>query len=66
MQPRFVQFVNHETNDSIVVLSDHADAVALPQAAEKIFFAPGKFETLVFNRQHLRHVATDHPANVYL
>ena len=41
VQLGLVQFVDHEADDPLVVLGDHADAVPLTQAAEEIFLGPG-------------------------
>ncbi len=41
MQPRLVQLINHEPENSMIVLSDHSDAVTLTEAAEKVFVVPG-------------------------
>src|SRR5262249_58173248 len=43
----------------------HADAVALPQTAQKVFLRPGVFETFLFGLEDFRHVAAYHPADVY-
>ena len=44
VQPRPMQLIDHEADHAVFVLGDHADAVALPQAANEILFAPGKLE----------------------
>src|SRR5438132_12141382 len=59
-----MQLVDHETDDFFVVLGDHADAVALAQAAEEVFLGPGVVEALLLGRQDFGHVAADHPADV--
>src|SRR5262249_38413271 len=42
----------------------HADAVALAQTAEEVLLGPGVLEGFLFRLQDLRHVATNHPADV--
>src|SRR4051812_50037683 len=64
VQLRLVQLVDHESDDALALLGDHADAVALPQAAEEVFFRPGVLEALLFGLQYLRHVPPYHPADV--
>ena len=64
VQSRLVQLIDHEADDAVVVLGHHADAVALPQAANEVLFAPGELESLVFDFQNFGHVATNHPANM--
>ncbi len=59
-----VQFVNHEADDLLAMLRDHADAIALPQAAQEIFLGPGEFKALLFGLKYLGHVAANHPANM--
>jgi hypothetical protein len=46
------------------VLRNHADAIALPQTANKVVVNPGKLEALAFDLQDFGHVAADHPPNV--
>ena len=41
-----VQLVDHEADDLLAVLGDHADAVALAEAAEEIFLGPGVLEAV--------------------
>jgi hypothetical protein len=36
-----MKFIDHKANDLFALLGDHTDAVALPQASQKVFFAPG-------------------------
>ena len=60
------QFVNHEADDAFLPFGDHADAVALPEAAEEIFLGPGEFEALPFDVEDFRHIAADHPANLHI
>src|SRR5947208_16939361 len=64
VQLRLVQLVDHEADDFFAMLSDHADAVSLAQAAQEILFRPCEFKTLLFGLQDLRHIAANHPANV--
>src|SRR5262249_47049625 len=46
------------------LLGHHADAVALPQAAQKVFFGPRILEALLLRLQDLRHVPANHPADM--
>src|SRR5262245_37368755 len=46
------------------MLGDHADAIALPQAADKFLFKPGKLEGGALDVEDLGHVSPDHPADV--
>ena len=59
-----MEFIDHKTNDFIILFGDHADAVALPQAPHKIFFRPRKFKTLGFDIKDIGHVPSNHPTNV--
>ncbi len=59
-----VQLVDHEPDDPLAVLGDHADAVPLAEDAEKLLLAPGILEAGVLDGQNFGHVATDHPANM--
>src|SRR5262249_58586816 len=65
MQLGLVQLVDHEPDDLVFVLGDHADAVPLPQAAEEVVLGPGEVEAAVLGAQNLRHVSPDHPADVH-
>src|SRR5262249_39679479 len=60
-----MQLVDHEADDALAVLSDHADAIPLSQDAKELFLAPRIFKACVFDREDLGHVATDHPPNVH-
>ena len=64
VQLGLVQLVDHEADDLLAVLGDHADAVALAQAAEEVFLGPGELEALLLGLQDLGHVAADHPADM--
>src|SRR5262245_19422378 len=64
MQLRLVQLIDQKAHGSLALLGDHADAVALAQAAQEVFLCPGKLEALLFRLQDFRHVAPDHPADV--
>src|SRR5207249_6731685 len=64
VQLRLVQFVDHEADDLLALLGDHADAVALAEAAEEVFLGPGELEALLLGLEDLGHVAADHPADV--
>jgi hypothetical protein len=46
------------------MLGDHADAVPLPQARQKVLFCPVELETVVLDPQHLGHVASNHPPDL--
>ena len=59
-----MQFVDHEGHDALALFGHHADAVALPEATDEIFFAPRKLEPFGFDVEHLGHVATNHPADL--
>ena len=59
-----MKFIDHEPNNFVVFLGDHADAIALPQTTNKVFFVPSKLETLVFDTQHGRHITANHPTDV--
>src|SRR5688500_10621580 len=52
VQTILVQLVDHEADHPFRVLSHHADAVALPQAADEIIFRPGKLEAFLLNHHH--------------
>jgi hypothetical protein len=60
-----VQLVDHEADDALGVLGHHADAIALPQAADEFFLEPGELEAGSLDVEHLLHIAADHPADVY-
>src|SRR5262245_6455499 len=47
------------------MFSNHADAVTLTQAANEVFLEPGELEAGPFDLEHFRHVAADHPTDVY-
>ena len=65
VQPVLVQLIDHEADDPLAGLGDHADAVALAEAAEEVLLVPGELEALLFDRQDLGHVAADHPADMH-
>src|SRR5271157_4370350 len=60
-----VQLVDHEPDDSITELGNHADAVPLTEDPEELLLAPGILETRMLDGQDLGHVAANHPANMY-
>src|SRR5262249_1568246 len=64
VQLGLVQLVDHEADDLLALLGDHADAVALAQAAEEVLLGPGELEALLLGLEHLGHVPADHPADV--
>ena len=64
VQLGLVQLVDHEADDALALLGDHADAVALAKAAEEVLLGPGVLEALLFGLQHFRHVPAYHPADV--
>ena len=64
VQPALVEFVDHEPHDLVVVFGDHADAVPLPQATEEVFFGPRVLEALLFDAEHVRHIAANEPADL--
>jgi hypothetical protein len=45
VQPIFVQFVDHESDNLIVFLSHHAYAITLPQTSNEVIFVPCKLKT---------------------
>ncbi len=59
-----VQFVDHESDDPLVVFGDHADAVALPEVSEEIFLGPRLLKIRLLDLHHLGHVPPDQPANL--
>ena len=59
-----VELVDHEADDFFAVLRDHADAVALTEAAEEVFFRPGELEAGRLDVENFGHVPADHPADV--
>src|SRR4029078_12476310 len=62
MQLGFVKLIDHEADNLFALFGHHADAVALSQAAQEIFFGPGKLEAVLFSLQDFGHVAANHPA----
>ena len=60
----FMQFIDHESNHYFVTLSNHAYAVALTKAPNKVFEMPGVLEASVFDLQYFIHVSTYHPTYV--
>src|SRR5439155_22401809 len=50
--------------DSVTLLGHHANAIALPQAAEKVFFGPGEIEARLLGLKDFGHIPPDHPADV--
>jgi hypothetical protein len=59
-----VQLINHESHNSVALLGHHANAIALPQAANEIVFLPGEFKALRLDVEYLGHIATNHPPDV--
>src|SRR5262249_41245538 len=53
-----------EADDLLAMLGDHADAVALAQAAEEVFLGPGELEALLLGLEDFGHVPPNHPADV--
>ena len=64
VQPRLVKLIDHEPDDSIVTLGDHADAISLTQRPHEVVVVPRELETLLFDFQDLGHVSPNHPANM--
>tara|TARA_Y100000310_G_scaffold322161_1_gene380829 strand:- start:3861 stop:4103 length:243 start_codon:yes stop_codon:yes gene_type:complete len=60
----FVEFVDHEPHHAILMLRNHADAVALPQTADEVFFHPRGVIALEFDGEYLGKVSVEHPADV--
>ena len=52
--PRLVQLVDHEAHDPVFMFGDHADAIPLPQTADKIVVHPGELEVLPVRCRALR------------
>src|SRR5438874_334533 len=46
------------------MLGDHANAVALTQAADEFLLEPGELKCAPFDLQHFGHVSPDHPTDV--
>src|SRR5690606_29235878 len=65
VEPALVELVNHEADNPVLRFGDHADAVALPQTANKVLFGPRELKTLTFNLKHIGHIAPDHPADMH-
>src|SRR5262249_6109593 len=59
-----VQLVDHEADHLLLVLGDHADTVALAQAAEEVLLGPRVVKAPLFGLEHFRHVPADHPPDV--
>ena len=64
LQPRLVQFVDHEADDLVIVLRDHPNAVPLAEAAEEVFIRPGKLKAGRFDAKDFLHIAANQPANL--
>ena len=60
----FMELKHHECNNSFFNLRNHADAIALPKAADEILFRPWTLKTLILDIQHFRHISADHPSNM--
>src|SRR5262249_36231934 len=56
-----VQLVDHEPDDAVVRLGDHADAVPLPEAFQEIVLGPGELEAVPLGPEDVGHVTADHP-----
>src|SRR5690606_7668518 len=65
-QRLFVQLVDHEAHNLVVVLGHHANAVSLPQAGKEILFAPGELEAGLLDFEHLGHIPPNEPADLHL
>jgi hypothetical protein len=65
MDSRPMELVDHETDDMFIPLRYHANAVSLAKTSDKFLLGPGELEALVFDSQHRRHIASDHPTNVH-
>ncbi len=64
MEPRAVEFINHEPNHPFFVLSDHADAIALSKGLEEILLGPRVIKASAFDGEYFGHVTPDHPADM--
>src|SRR5208337_1645211 len=60
-----VQLVDHEPDDSLTELGNHADAVPLTEDPEELLLAPRILETRMLDGQDLGHVAANHPADMH-
>lgn len=63
---RFMKLINHESNDFLVALGNHADAVSLAKATEEVFFRPWELEALMLDLQNFRHIPADEPSDLNL
>ena len=63
VQPVLVQFINHEPDNLLVFLSNHADAVTLSQTPDESSYSK-RIQTGILNSQHSWHVTTDHPTDM--
>ena len=59
-----MQLIDHEADNFLLVLRDHADAVSLAEATQKVFFRPGKLKALMLNAQNIRHISTNQPTDL--
>lgn len=59
-----VEFVDHEPDDTVSMLGDHADTISLSKTEDEIVFVPRKPETDVFDIEHFLHVPTNHPPDM--
>jgi hypothetical protein len=64
MEPRAVEFINHEPNHPFFVFSDHADAIALSKGLEEILLGPRVIKASALNGEYFGHVTPDHPADM--
>jgi hypothetical protein len=60
-----VQFIDQEPHNALFVLGNHADAVALTQTTNEVFFRPRELEALILDLKYLGHVSSNHPTNMY-
>lgn len=64
VQTVLVQFIDHESDNFVIFLGDHSNAIALTKTTDEIFFGPGKFKAGVLDAEYRRHITADHPANM--
>jgi hypothetical protein len=59
-----IELIDHEADDLLFVFGDHANAVSLAEAADKVVFGPREFEALRFNVENFGHIPANHPADM--
>lgn len=59
-----VELIYHEARDIFIAFCDHADAVSLSKAANKLVLCPRELKASILDIQNEREVSTNHPADV--